>query len=225
MLYREFVKMNFHKLPHTLSAKEKMKELGKMWKQSGHAKKMQGKGLGSTLGSVVDSVFGLGMEKKQRGRPKKHHKRVAEGAGLGSSIGSVVDSVFGLGMEKPKKARGRPKRSSEKGKGLLGNIIGSVNPMAGAAANMFGLGMKKKGKKHRMDHSAQAHEHMKQLLAHAYMAGHSDKTRGGDLLGSFLSGIATPFRVASAINPEFGFGIDKAADALGVPKIQDLING
>ena len=48
---------------------------------------------------------------------------------------------------------------------------------------------------------------------------------GGDFLNSFLSGIATPFRIGAAINPALGFGIAQGADALGVPKIQDIISG
>ena len=56
-------------------------------------------------------------------------------------------------------------------------------------------------------------------------AGALDDGDGGSLLGSFLSGISTPFRIGAAINPSLGFGIAQAADALGVPKIQDVISG
>ncbi len=73
MLYREFVKLHFHQLPAHLKATEKMRQIGKLWRKSGHStKKASGKGLGSTIGSIADSVFGLGMEKpkKTRGRPK-----------------------------------------------------------------------------------------------------------------------------------------------------------
>lgn len=42
--------------------------------------------------------------------------------------------------------------------------------------------------------------------------------KGGDFLGSFLSGIAAPFRIARNINPVFDFGVGKLADAVGVPK-------
>ena len=56
-------------------------------------------------------------------------------------------------------------------------------------------------------------------------AGALDDGEGGDFLNSFLSGIATPFRIGAAINPALGFGIAQGADALGVPKIQDVISG
>jgi hypothetical protein len=48
--------------------------------------------------------------------------------------------------------------------------------------------------------------------------------RGGNIFSSFLSGIATPFRLARNINPAFDFGVGKAADALGVPTIGQVIN-
>ena len=55
-------------------------------------------------------------------------------------------------------------------------------------------------------------------------AGALDDGDGGSLLNSFLSGIATPFRLSSAIGGP-GFGVDKIADALGVPDIGTVISG
>ena len=47
---------------------------------------------------------------------------------------------------------------------------------------------------------------------------------GGNIFDSFLSGIATPFRLARNINPAFDFGVGTVADALGVPTISQVIN-
>jgi len=48
--------------------------------------------------------------------------------------------------------------------------------------------------------------------------------KGGNIFGSFLAGIATPFRLARNINPAFDFGVGKVADALGVPTISQVIS-
>jgi hypothetical protein len=48
--------------------------------------------------------------------------------------------------------------------------------------------------------------------------------QGGNIFGSFLAGIATPFRLARNINPAFDFGVGKVADALGVPTISQVIS-
>jgi hypothetical protein len=43
MLYKDFVKINFHKLPSNLNAVQKMKELSKLWRETGHAKPAKAK--------------------------------------------------------------------------------------------------------------------------------------------------------------------------------------
>lgn len=52
MNYREFVKENFHKLPASMPAKDKMKKIGEMWRESGHS---SGKGIsgGSAVGGKM----------------------------------------------------------------------------------------------------------------------------------------------------------------------------
>ncbi len=48
---------------------------------------------------------------------------------------------------------------------------------------------------------------------------------GSGFADAFLSGIATPFRIARNINPIFDFGVGTVADALGVPTIDKVIKG
>jgi hypothetical protein len=50
------------------------------------------------------------------------------------------------------------------------------------------------------------------------------KMTGGGIFDSFLAGVTAPFRYASKINPIFGFGVDKVADALNIPTVSDVIN-
>ena len=51
-------------------------------------------------------------------------------------------------------------------------------------------------------------------------AGFFDKLKEG--LGIFTSGLTAPFRLASKIDPVFGFGVSQLADKLGVPTIGAL---
>lgn len=126
MKYTEFVKQQFPLQPTHLSAKEKIKKIAELWRKSEHYKKpatahkrvhktktgkhAKGAGLLGNIGNVVDSVFGLGLEKKKRKSKKAKGGAVdenidqAHASGLLGSIGDVVDGVFGLGM-KPKKRK------------------------------------------------------------------------------------------------------------------------
>ena len=106
MKYTEFVKANYDKV-RNLPAKQRMKAIAEMWKKSkGGA--VAGGGIGSDIGNAVDSIgslFGLGLEKRKRGRPAKKGGAVA-GGGVGSDIGNAVDSIgslFGLGLHKKNK--------------------------------------------------------------------------------------------------------------------------
>ena len=93
MNYREFVKQNYGQFMH-LAPKQRMSAVAKLWRESGHAnnavkpkatrgrgrpRKHSAKGAGifGDVGNAVDSVghlFGLGLEKKHRGRPRKSIK-------------------------------------------------------------------------------------------------------------------------------------------------------
>jgi hypothetical protein len=125
MKYTEFVKANYNKVAN-LPPKQRMAELGKMWKNSGHSsgkgvaggevaggkksvKKARGKGIiSSALGA-----FGLGV----KGKGKKKDVGKVEGKGvISDTLGA-----FGLGMKK--RARGRP----AKGKGVVGGDISAMD--------------------------------------------------------------------------------------------------
>ena len=145
MKYTEFVKANYDKV-RNLPAKQRMKAIAEMWKKSkGGA--VAGGGIGSDIGNAVDSIgslFGLGLEKRKRGRPAKKGGAVA-GGGIGSDIGNAVDSIgslFGLGLEKRK--RGRP---AKKGGAVAGGGVGSdIGNAVDSIGSLFGLGLHKKNK-------------------------------------------------------------------------------
>lgn len=158
MKYTDFVKANYPKVAH-LPNKERMKAIAKLWKESGNAKAgAKGAGIFGDIGHAVDgvgSLFGLGLEKKKRGRPagKKTHsdKRTVKGAGIFGDIGNGVDSIgslFGLGLEKQKKQRGRPRKAKggsmkevePEGAGIFGDIGQGVDSIG----SLFGLGLEKK---------------------------------------------------------------------------------
>lgn len=72
MLYTEFVKENYHKLPTTLSSKEKMSKLGEMWRKK----------KGTKGGNVVGG--------KLKKATKKVTKKVTKG---GNVVGGDVDGA------------------------------------------------------------------------------------------------------------------------------------
>jgi len=63
----------------------------------------------------------------------------------------------------------------------------------------------------------QAVKRIKKITDKVHGAGFFDKLKEG--LGIFTSGLTAPFRLASKIAPEFGFGVSQLADNIGVPKI------
>lgn len=129
MNYRQFVKENFHKLGD-IPAKDKMRKIGQMWRQSGHAKG------GATVGGATVGGGTTGG-------------RVRRGAKGGGILSGLLGTI-GLGVE-PKK-RGRKAR----GKGVAGgdvaggdfldDIVGGVKG-AMHLAPLIGLGVKKRGRK------------------------------------------------------------------------------
>ena len=199
MNYQEFVKENYHRVKH-LPNNQRMTVIDKLWKSSGHAKE-KGAGLLGNVGSVIDSIVGLGL------KPKKAHKRV-KGKGLLGNVGNAIDSIVGLGLPPVlyKKLHKRIEWKELNTRKYMSKH--SLNELLAYCA-VKSLGHKKK--------------YVTKNDKLAALQEYHDK--GGDFLGSFLSGIATPFRVGASINPSFGFGVAQAADALGVPKIQDVIRG
>ena len=118
--YTDFVKANFHKLPATMKATDKMRSLGAAWRKmkadagtpiaprkarKPRARKTKGAGIGSDVGQVVDSLgslLGFGLKKKRT--------RKTKGGGIGSDVGHVVDSLgsllgFGLKKKRTRKAK------------------------------------------------------------------------------------------------------------------------
>lgn len=85
MMYKDFVKQEFHKLPKTMPAKEKLKEIGAMWRKKHGGEKAKPKAKGGV-------ITGAGV--KPRGR-KSAKGGVITGAGL---LGSLIPlgSLLGL---------------------------------------------------------------------------------------------------------------------------------
>lgn len=152
MKYTEFVKANYDKVSH-LPPKQRMAELGKMWKKSGHA---SGKG-------VVGGSEGGMFIKRKGGRKGKKQVR-------GKGILSSALSAFGLGMPEDEGkgvAGGKMKRTRKmkkvRGKGIISDALGAIGlgvpegqGVAGGdvegkgiisdALGAFGLGVHKKAR-------------------------------------------------------------------------------
>jgi len=134
MKYTEFVKANYDKVAH-LPVKERMVQLGQMWRKSGHAdKKIHLKGKRLVVGEEGGDVAG-GMFIKRKGG-KRGKKAIGKVRGKG--IISDALGAFGLGMKKKgRKASGKGVAGGDaEGSGMLSDLVGS-----------FGLGMKKRGRK------------------------------------------------------------------------------
>ena len=143
MLYREFVKANFHKLPASMAAKDKMRKIGEMWRASGHAKG-NAKG-GRVVGGKVArkrvakneeggdffsdvilpkiSMGLLGGDVEEGGKVSRRvRKTKQEGAGFFSdALGSI-----GLGVEGKKRKTKRGGALDEQGGGIFSSVLGSI---------------------------------------------------------------------------------------------------
>ncbi len=125
--FAQFVKAHYDSVRH-LPAKERLAELGKMYKggkgaqPAVHAKKGKKKVEGAGfISSALDSI-GLGLPVEKKG---------VEGAGF---ISSALDSI-GLGLPVEKKAR-KQRQKKVKGAGFLSDIAGAVGlglPMEGGS--------------------------------------------------------------------------------------------
>ena len=161
MKYTEFVKANYDKVSH-LPPKQRMAELGKMWKKSGHAsgkgvvggseggmfikrkgdrkgkKQVRGKGIISdALGA-----FGLGMPEEQgkgvAGGKMKRARKMKRVRGKGI----ISDALGAIGLGVHKKGRGRP----AKGKGVVGGEVAGGSIPGDILSFMTGLGLPDKVK-------------------------------------------------------------------------------
>ena len=152
MKYTEFVKANYDKVSH-LPPKQRMAELGKMWKKSGHA---SGKGV------VGGSEGGMFIKRKGDRKGKKQVR--------GKGIISDALGAFGLGMPEEQGkgvAGGKMKRARKmkrvRGKGIISDALGAIGlgvpegqgvaggDVAGGgiisdALGAIGLGVHKKGR-------------------------------------------------------------------------------
>lgn len=170
MMYKEFIKANFHKLPADLSAKEKMVKLAEMWHSSKSKTKSkskkpeEGAGLFGSIGDAVDSVgslFGLGLEKKHKAK------------------GGAISG----GNEKRKPGRPRKVKGGE----FVGDTL----------ANLFGGDVKQKQTKRKQK---KQHELTHDELMKLVDLGRSIKQiHGGGFLDSFMTGLTLPFKVAANI--------------------------
>jgi hypothetical protein len=111
----------------------------------------------------------------------------------------TLKSVYNIGK------KGVDMASKLKGMDIKNNPVGTFKALAGLGGCL--------PKKHRQT----LHDNMKGEWDAFHGAGFFDKLKDG--LGTFAKGLVAPFRAAAQINPIFGFGVDKIANAVGVPKI------
>ena len=141
MNYREFVKANFHKLPASMAAKDKMKKIGEMWRASGHSSGVAKTTKGSGIISDLLGGIGLGMKPKKSMKTKKSMKaKKAMKPAKGSGLLSGMLGSFGLGFEpemggevvggaakKAKKAKGRGVAGGDvAGGGILSGLLDTI---------------------------------------------------------------------------------------------------
>jgi hypothetical protein len=132
MKYTEFVKANYDKVAH-LPVKERMVQLGQMWRKSGHAdKKIHLKGTRLVVGEEGGDVAGGMFIKRKGGKRGKKAVGKAKGKGLFSMAKDYVrgGSVVGGKMRKVK------------GKGIVSDALGALG-----LGMSEGAGVKKRGRK------------------------------------------------------------------------------
>ena len=100
------------------------------------------------FGDIATKIKQLAIKHKHvinpliKGAKSTAHRGIAK---LASSAHNKVDSLLQpIEGGSVKRRRGRP---SKKGAGLLGDVLGMINPTIGAVAKTVGLGMKRKAKK------------------------------------------------------------------------------
>ena len=137
MKYTEFVKANYDKVAH-LPVKERMVQLGQMWRKSGHAdKKVHLKGKKLVVGEEG------GMFIKRKGEKGRKMRKVR-----GKGIISDALGAFGLGMPEGKgiaggsdEGKGMKKRGRKpKGKGVAGGEVEGGNIAEGGLGVLMDFG-------------------------------------------------------------------------------------
>jgi hypothetical protein len=96
--YKEFVKETFHKLPANMSAKDKMKEIGKMWgaKKSGKVETKQEKGKGVAGGALSKTMAVHKMTMKAKPMKAKAMKgKAMKGKAMKGKASKAMKSVGG----------------------------------------------------------------------------------------------------------------------------------
>lgn len=224
--YQQFVKAHMAKLPSHMSAKEKMVEIGKMWRQHSGAmpkakpKAMHKKGEmkekgGSLLGSLIPfgSMLGLGLDEKKakkgkgKGKGKKApmHRRAHKAKSMeqeeqaGSIFGDIIPfgNMLGLGLDEKKMKKGSRRR-------VKGGVISGAG-VSGGVMSAAGLHTPKQLSSPIRGHSV--HEN-------------PEHVRGGSFGDMFFKGLTMPFRLAASVPipglQQIGTIGSKAFDALGV---------
>jgi len=219
--YQQFVKAHMAKLPSHMSAKEKMVEIGKMWRQHSGAMPKAKKAMpkaskkekgGSLLGNIIPfgNMLGLGLDEKKMKKGKKAKKaparRRAHKAPMmeqeehaGSIFGDIIPfgNMLGLGLEKPKSGRGRGRR-------VKGGVISGAGVSGGvmSAAGLHGL------------------KHLSSPIRGHSVHNNPEYVRGSGFGDYFFKGLTAPFRLAAALPipglQQIGQIGDKAFAALGV---------
>ena len=212
--YQQFIKAHFKSLPAHMSSKQKMAELGKMWREkSGSmpkavkgkkaparkaAKKEKG---GSIFGDIIPfgHMIGLGLEekKKMKKAPAKKGRKAAKKQKGGSLLGEMIPfgHMLGLGLEEKKKGgRRRVHGGMISGAGVSGGI-------------MTAAGLHEPKPLSRPLRGYSVHENPEHMHAGSF----------GDM---FFKGLTMPFRVASAIPipglQQIGQAGSKVFDAIGI---------
>lgn len=201
--YQEFVKKNMASMPKSMSAKEKMVAIGKLWRQQKDKGNKQVKGgdffSDAILPKISMGLFGGELPKKKQGRKKK-----VKGEGfLSDAIGAL-----GLGLPEEEMKKGKKgKKSSKRVKG--GVISGAGMPV------VSGAGMKKeKPMKIKLSNAITGHNIRDSVEYNRY------QVKGSGFFDSFVKGLTLPFRVASNIPlpglQQIGQIGSSVADSLGV---------
>lgn len=227
--YQQFVKAHMAKLPTHMSAKEKMVEIGKMWRQhSGAMPKAMHKAKKAPMRKQARKA--KGMEKQEQ---------------AGSLLGSIIPfgNMLGLGLEekgkkakkgkKATKAKKAPKRHrapkvpAMEQEEQAGSIFGDIIPFG----HMLGLGLETPKRGRRVKGgvisggvmSAAGLHTPKQLSSP--LRGHSvhenpEHMKAGSFGDMFFKGLTMPFRLASSVPipglQQIGTVGSKVFDALGI---------
>lgn len=205
--YQEFVKKNMASMPKSMSAKEKMVAIGKLWKQQKDKGNKQVKGgdffSDAILPKISMGLFGGELPKKKQGRKKR-----VKGEGF------LSDAIGALGLGLPEKEMKKGKKSKKPKQSKQHKIKGGVISAAGLPI-VTGAGMKKeKPMKIKLSNAITGHNIRDSVEYNRY------QVKGSGFFDSFVKGLTLPFRVASNIPlpglQQIGQIGSSVADSLGV---------